>query len=91
MQVTHMLTFAVLWIVAVQYVVRLLPEQFGSTGQSILAMVFMGLARIIGGSIGGWLSEEWGGASMYVFATLMSAAAASLFLGTQAFVRGKNT
>ncbi|GGI45463.1 putative transporter YwbF [Paenibacillus marchantiophytorum] len=90
LQVTHMLTFAVLWIVAVQYVVRLLPEQFGSTGQSILAMVFMGLAGIIGGSVGGWLSEEWGGASMYIFATIMSAVAACLFLGTQAFMRGKN-
>ncbi|MGO4275601.1 MFS transporter, partial [Paenibacillus sp. TAF58] len=69
LQTTHMVTFAVLWIVAVQYVVRLLPEQFGSTGQSILAMVFMGLAGIIGGSVGGWLSEQWGGASMYVFAS----------------------
>ena len=79
-----MLTFAVLWIVAVQYVVRLLPEQFGSTGQSILAMVFMGLAGIIGGSVGGWLSEQWGGASMYVFASVMSAIAAGMFFGTQA-------
>ncbi|MDD9265694.1 MFS transporter [Paenibacillus sp. GCM10023248] len=89
LQVTQMLTFAVLWIVAVQYVVRLLPEQFGSTGQSILAMVFMGLAGIIGGSVGGWLSEQWGGASMYVFATVMSAIAAVMFLGTQAVMRGK--
>ncbi|NOV00804.1 MFS transporter [Paenibacillus sp. LMG 31457] len=90
LQVTQMLTFAVLWIVAVQYVVRLLPEQFGSTGQSILAMVFMGLAGIIGGSIGGWLSEQWGGASMYVFATIMSAIAAVMFLGTQAVMRGRS-
>ncbi|NHW36735.1 MFS transporter [Paenibacillus aceris] len=90
LQVTQMLTFAVLWIVAVQYVVRLLPEQFGSTGQSILAMVFMGLAGIIGGSIGGWLSEQWGGASMYVFATVMSAIAAVMFLGTQAVMRGRS-
>ncbi|BFT70528.1 MFS transporter [Paenibacillus sp. P36] len=90
LQVTQMLTFAVLWIVAVQYVVRLLPEQFGSTGQSILAMVFMGLAGIIGGSIGGWLSEQWGGASMYVFATVMSAIAAVMFLGTQTVMRSRS-
>ncbi|SDO26927.1 MFS transporter, PPP family, 3-phenylpropionic acid transporter [Paenibacillus sp. yr247] len=90
LQVTHMFTFAVLWIVAVQYVVRLLPEQFGSTGQSILAMVFMGLAGIIGGAVGGWLSEQWGGASMYVFATVMSAIAAGMFFGTQAVMRGRS-
>ncbi|TXK86053.1 MFS transporter [Paenibacillus sp. N3.4] len=90
MQVTHMVTFAILWIVAVQYVVRLLPEQFGSTGQSILAMVFMGLAGIIGGLVGGWLSDRWGGASMYVFATGMSAIAACLFLSTQAVMRRKS-
>ncbi|NRF90762.1 MFS transporter [Paenibacillus frigoriresistens] len=90
LQTTHMVTFAVLWIVAVQYVVRLLPEQFGSTGQSILAMVFMGLAGIIGGSVGGWLSEQWGGASMYVFASVMSAIAAGMFFGTQAVMRRKS-
>ncbi|MBD0381130.1 MFS transporter [Paenibacillus sedimenti] len=89
MQATAMFTFAVLWIVSVQYVVRLLPEQFGSTGQSILAMVFMGLAGIIGGSIGGWLSDEWGGSSMYLFGTIMAFIAACLFLGTQAYIRRK--
>src|SRR5262249_1720613 len=60
MQSTAMVTFAIFWIVSVQYVVRLLPEAFGSTGQSILAMVFLGLAGIIGGSVGGWLSDQWG-------------------------------
>ncbi|WP_261301888.1 MFS transporter [Paenibacillus andongensis] len=90
LQTTHMVTFAVLWIVAVQYVVRLLPEQFGSTGQSILAMVFMGLAGIIGGSVGGWLSEQWGGASMYVFASVMSAIAAGMFFATQVVMRRRS-
>ncbi|MFD0698589.1 MFS transporter [Paenibacillus sp. GCM10027628] len=90
LQGTAMFTFAVMWIVSVQYVVRLLPEQFGSTGQSILAMVFLGLAGIIGGSVGGLLSDTWGGSSMYVFGTIMASIAACLFLGTQAYMRRKN-
>lgn len=89
LQPTHMITFAVFWIVSVQYVVRLLPEQFGSTGQSLLAMVFMGLAGITGGTVGGWLSEQWGGSSMYVFGMLMTLLATILLFGTQAYARRK--
>ncbi len=87
LQATHSVTFAVFWIVSVQYVVRLLPEQFCSTGQSLLAMVFLGLAGIIGGTVGGWLNEGWGGVGMYVFALIMSAIAAVLFFGTHAYMR----
>jgi len=87
LQMSHTITFAAFWIVSVQYVVRLMPTELGSTGQALLAMVFMGLAGMIGGTVGGWLNELWGGASMYVFAAGLSLLAACLFFATHIYMR----
>jgi len=72
LQAGAMVTFAVFWISAVHYTARILPVQLGATGQSVLAMVFIGLAGIVGSSVGGWLKDNYGGASMYFFAASVS-------------------
>jgi PPP family 3-phenylpropionic acid transporter len=64
-----------------------LPPEFGSTGQSLLAMVFLGLAGITGGTVGGWISDQWGGASMYIFGASLAFLATILFFGTHTYVR----
>lgn len=76
-------TFGVFWITVVHYTVRILPEQLTSTGQSVLAMVFLGFAGITGASLGGWLEDRYDGPAMYVFASIVSFAAALLFLGAE--------
>lgn len=78
-----MVTFAVFWLSAVHYTARILPMQLCSTGQSVLAMVFMGLAGIVGSSVGGWLKDNYGGASMYIFAACVSLVAGIGFLLVQ--------
>jgi PPP family 3-phenylpropionic acid transporter len=77
------ITFAVFWIAAIHYAVRILPMQLCSTGQSLLAMVFLGLAGIVGGGVGGWLNDNYGGSSMYVFAAIVSLIAGIGFLVTE--------
>ncbi|WP_159881337.1 MFS transporter [Paenibacillus puerhi] len=90
LQASHCVTFAVFWITAVQYVVRLVPAHLQSTGQSLLSMVFLGLAGI-GGGLGGGLVKDWlGGASMYYMGAGIAAAAAVLLLGTHAYWCKKN-
>ncbi|SDI61211.1 MFS transporter [Paenibacillus naphthalenovorans] len=89
LQVTHSITFAVFWIVAVQYAVRLVPPELQSTGQSMLSMVFLGLAGITGGFVGGWIKDEWSGAGMYMFGAGMTCIAAILLLGTHVYYRKK--
>jgi PPP family 3-phenylpropionic acid transporter len=84
-------TFAVFWISAVHYTARILPEQLSATGQSLLAMVFLGLAGMLGGVIGGLLNDTFGGGSMYVFASAASLLAGIGFLGTQFAVRRSGT
>ncbi|TVY08246.1 MFS transporter [Paenibacillus cremeus] len=90
LQATHSVTFAVFWIAAVQYVVRLVPLELQSTGQSMLAMVFLGLAGITGGFVGGWVKDHLGGHYMYYLGSIMSLLAAVLLLGTHAYYRKKN-
>lgn len=86
-QASHSVTFAVFWIVSVQYVVRMVPPELRSTGQSLLSAVFLGLAGIAGGSLGGWMKEMWGGGGMYWMGAGFTLLAAVLFFVTQALQR----
>lgn len=82
-------TFAVFWLVAMHYVARVLPPELGATGFSLLSMVYLGLAGMTGGLIGGTISDTYGGASMYVFAAFASLLAGVLFLATEVRRRRK--
>lgn len=84
------LTFAVFWLVAMHYVARALPPELGATGFSLLSMVYLGLAGMSGGLIGGSLNDLYGGESMYLFASLASLLGGILFLGTHYLSRRKN-
>lgn len=81
------ITYAVFWITSMHYVARILPPQLGATGFSLLSMVYLGLAGMTGGVVGGRLSELFGGASMYLFASIVSLLGGLLFLATEAFSR----
>ncbi|WP_040951637.1 MFS transporter [Gorillibacterium massiliense] len=89
LQLTHAFTYAPFLLVAIQYVVRLVPEHLRSTGMSLYASVFTGLAGLAGGVIGGWFEERWAGPGMYGFAAAMSLLAAILFLGTRFYTRSR--
>ncbi|TDF95848.1 MFS transporter [Paenibacillus piri] len=91
LQVLHSLTFAVFWIVAVQYAVRLVPEELRSTGLALLSAVFLGLAGITGGFVGGFIKDMWGGHSMYIFGAIMTAIAAVLLFGTHVFGQNRRS
>lgn len=87
MQLSHSVTFAVFWIVALQYAVRLVPEEMRSTGLALFSAVFLGLAGITGGFVGGYVKDLWGGQWMYLLGACVAALAAMLFLGTHAYER----
>lgn len=81
------ITFAVFWIVAMHYVARILPPQLGATGFSLLSMVYLGLSGMTGGIVGGRLSDLFDGASMYLFAAIVSFIGGMLFLVTEVISR----
>jgi len=87
LQATHMLTFAVFWVVGVAYVVRIVPTEFRSTGQSLFSAVFIGVTGLASGTLGGWI-EGWGGfQTAYGFGAAAAGAAGAAFLLTHAAQR----
>jgi len=78
MQLSAAITFGVAWIAAINYTVRLVPEELRSTGLSVFSAVFVGLAGIAGSTLGGWVRDEWGGAAMYNGAAIFALASAAM-------------
>lgn len=78
-QVLQGLSFGLLYVTAVEYMVRIVPEEMRTTGQSILAIVFSGLAGILGNLLNGYLLEASGPSAMN-FACTISAAIGALLL-----------
>lgn len=89
MQLTHSVTFAPFWVVAVQYTVRLVPEEFRSTGQSMLSAVFLGISGITGGFFGGRIGDLLGYDDAYRIGAGMALLAAAGFWVTHAVYRRK--
>ncbi|TLS54258.1 MFS transporter [Paenibacillus antri] len=88
MQASHSITYAVFWVSAVAYVVRIVPNEFRSTGQSILSAMFVGVTGLASGTLGGWI-EGWGGyESAYMIGAVVAGIAGVAFLLTHAAQRG---
>ncbi|MFC5530921.1 MFS transporter [Cohnella yongneupensis] len=64
-QVLQGVTFVLFYVGAMQYLYSIVPEQWKSTGQTMLTVLFFGASGIVGSSIGGWIIESWGGHALY--------------------------
>ena len=78
-QILHSTTFGLFFAVGVDYVDQISGEKFRATGQNIYAGVFMGLSAISGSLIGGKIYQLFGGEIMYLFWSLISAAAGIIY------------
>jgi PPP family 3-phenylpropionic acid transporter len=81
-QVSQSVTFAPFWLIALQAVVRMVPDHMRSTGQTVLSITSFGVVSILGNMAGGWLFQTYGGKMMYVTMGCISALAALLFFVT---------
>ncbi len=64
-QVLQGVTFVLFYVGAMQYLYAIVPDEWKSTGQTMLTVLFFGVSGIIGSSIGGWVIEAWGGGALY--------------------------
>jgi MFS transporter, PPP family, 3-phenylpropionic acid transporter len=64
-QAAHGVTFAVMYMAAMEFVSQLVPEELQGTGQLIFISVFFGLSGIIGSLGGGMLMEYFNGTMLY--------------------------
>lgn len=79
-QVLQGLSFGLLYVTAVEFMVRIVPEEMRTTGQSILSIVFSGLAGILGNLLNGYLLEAGGPSAMNLSCTISAAIGAALLL-----------
>jgi len=65
LQVFQGFTFVIFYVGALQYLYRIVPEQWKSTGQTAMTVTFFGISGIVGSSLGGWVLDEYGGSVLY--------------------------
>ncbi|HEY2493033.1 MAG TPA: MFS transporter [Paenibacillus sp.] len=71
-QVLQLLTFPVFYSAAIQYLYRIVPEEWRATGQTVLALLFFGVSSIIASYVGGAVYEAFGGTTLYLSLSAMS-------------------
>lgn len=64
--------FGLLFTTSISVVARLLPSSLYSTGNSIVALVSLGLGPIIGGGLGGFAYQHAGPMTLYLGATVIA-------------------
>jgi PPP family 3-phenylpropionic acid transporter len=72
LQLLQGVTFAVFYSASIQYLYRVIPEEWKATGQTALAVIFFGISGIIGSFAGGWVFGHFGGAALYAGMSLVS-------------------
>lgn len=72
LQLTQGVSFVIFYTATIQYLYRIIPEEWKATGQTILAVLFFGISGIIGSIAGGWVFQQWGGAALYMVMGVLS-------------------
>ncbi len=65
LQTMHSITFAIFYITALRYLQVLIPDEYRSSGLAVFAVVWAGLAGLLAGTLGGWLYDAQGLASVF--------------------------
>ncbi|MCY9664592.1 MFS transporter [Paenibacillus alginolyticus] len=72
LQLLQTFTFPIFYSAAIQYLYRIVPEEWRATGQTVLAILFFGVSGIVASYLGGWLYENFGGKQLYLWISGMS-------------------
>ena len=75
-QALHALTFAAHHTACVALLSHYFPGQLRGRGQALFTVIAYGLTGVLGGLVGGWMSDSWGLQSVYV-ASMVAAMAAT--------------
>ncbi|SDM83808.1 MFS transporter, PPP family, 3-phenylpropionic acid transporter [Paenibacillus sp. yr247] len=72
LQLFQTFTFPIFYSAAIQYLYRIVPEEWRATGQTVLALLFFGVSGIVASYLGGWFFESFGGKLLYLWISGMS-------------------
>ena len=70
-QLLHSLTFGLFHVTAVNYINEICGRRFKATGQNLYATA-KGISAIVGSFIGGFIYQELGGNTLYIFLSLIA-------------------
>lgn len=75
-EVLHGITFATMWSCSTTFAHAVAPEGLASTFQALLASIHFGVGCSVGGVVGGWLYDSYGGEALFCFNALVCTATA---------------
>lgn len=75
LQLLQVVTFPIFYSAAIQYLYRIVPEEWKATGQTVLALLFFGVSGIVASYGGGWLYDHAHGKAFFLLLSAMSMAA----------------
>lgn len=65
-QVLHGICFAVVFLGALEYLYKVIPEELQATGHMVFVGISFGITGIVGSSLGGIVFENFGGSTLYL-------------------------
>lgn len=80
LQLLHGITFGFFYISAVTYVNEMLPEEFATSGQTLLWANAFGIAAVFGSILGGMIYDQWTYEWLFTIAAILTAISVFLFL-----------
>lgn len=82
LQLMQGFTFVIFYTAAIQYLYKIVPDEWKSTGQTVLAVLFFGISGMVGSLLGGWVLDRLGTSSLFLMMSALSFASLlfSLFL-----------
>ena len=77
-QLLHSITFGLFHVTAVNYINELCGDRFKATGQNLYATA-KGISGIIGSFIGGFIYQQLGGNTLYLYLSLIALGAGTIY------------
>lgn len=71
-QVLNGLSYGVFFVMSFQYVTRLIPVQLQTSGHLLYSTVIFGISGIVASLGGGYLFEQFGGATLYFVMAILA-------------------
>ncbi|TYP69689.1 MFS transporter [Paenibacillus methanolicus] len=72
LQIMQGVSFVLFYGAAIQFLYRIIPEEWKATGQTLLAVLFFGISGVVGSTAGGWLFDRIGGEKVYLLMSAMA-------------------
>ncbi|MFB9330395.1 MFS transporter [Paenibacillus aurantiacus] len=72
LQLLQGVSFVLFYSASIQFLYRIIPEEWKATGQTMLAVLFFGISGVVGSTAGGWLFDRIGGEKVYLLMSAMA-------------------